>query len=344
MAIGLPGQFNRANAAMVAVAAPDWSGPCSSPGNGGRPPWNVWPCSMRWRGGFRRSTGGDKSSGCCWPRTRPGWTAIFDLLDESSHPTAPVVLSINARIADGLDTSWLWDVPFERLAGRTVVATGERCRDLAVRLRYAGVDHHVVPDPFEAVDTAVRAAAPSRCVRSAAVEFLGNYTAFAQLQRTGYERGPGVADQTLIVVVIYPDLLGTYGDGGNGLVLARRADMAGRGGEPGPGAVRPAAAPAGDLYCLGGGEDGPQVRAATTLIADGTLLRAAADGAVVLGVCAGFQLLGREFPDAADRPHDGLGLLDVTTRKGTDVRAVGELVAASTRPPLGAAMAPGSRG
>ncbi len=130
----------------------------------------------------------------------------------------------------------------------------------------------------------------------------------------------------LIVVVIYPDLLGTYGDGGNGLVLARRAEW--RGVEvsliQAP-SDRPL--PRGDLYCLGGGEDGPQVRAATTLIADGTLLRAAADGAVVLGVCAGFQLLGREFPDAADRPHDGLGLLDVTTRKGTDVRAVGELVA-----------------
>ena len=131
----------------------------------------------------------------------------------------------------------------------------------------------------------------------------------------------------LTVVVIYPDLLGTYGDGGNGLVLARRAEW--RGVEvdliQAP-SDRPL--PRGDLYCLGGGEDGPQVRAATTLIADGTLLRAAADGAVVLGVCAGFQLLGRQFPDAADRPHDGLGLLDVTTRKGTDLRAVGELVAA----------------
>jgi hypothetical protein len=131
----------------------------------------------------------------------------------------------------------------------------------------------------------------------------------------------------LTVVVIYPDLLGTYGDGGNGLVLARRAEW--RGVEVNliqASSDRPL--PRGDLYCLGGGEDGPQVRAATTLIADGTLLRAAADGAVVLGVCAGFQLLGRQFPDAADRPHDGLGLLDVTTRKGTNLRAVGELVAA----------------
>ena len=50
-------------------------------------------------------------------------------------------------------------------------------------------------------------------------------------------------------------------------------------------------------------------------------------GAVVLGVCAGYQLLGHSFPDSADRPHEGLGLLDVTTRKGTGPRAVGELVA-----------------
>ncbi|HWE71441.1 MAG TPA: hypothetical protein VG205_13835 [Acidimicrobiales bacterium] len=135
--------------------------------------------------------------------------------------------------------------------------------------------------------------------------------------------GPAAA---LTVAVVYPDLLGTYGDGGNGLILARRARW--RGVEvdlvQAP-SDRPL--PKADLYCLGGGEDGPQVRAATSLIADGTLVRAVADGAVVLGVCAGYQLLGREFPDAADRPHDGLGLLDVTTRKGTHLRAVGELVA-----------------
>ena len=69
-----------------------------------------------------------------------GWTAIFDLLDEEDGAGRPVVLSVNARIADGLDTSWLWDVPFERLAGRPVVVTGDRRLDLAVRLRYARVE------------------------------------------------------------------------------------------------------------------------------------------------------------------------------------------------------------
>ncbi len=129
----------------------------------------------------------------------------------------------------------------------------------------------------------------------------------------------------LRIAVVYPDLLGTYGDGGNGLVLARRAEWRGLD------AVllqapsdRPL--PEADLYCLGGGEDGPQVRAARTLLHDGTLARRAADGAVVLAVCAGFQIVGRSFPGAAGDPHEGVGLLDVDTVKPSGSRAVGEVL------------------
>ena len=82
-----------------------------------------------------------------------------------------------------------------------------------------------------------------------------------------------MSDSALTVVVVFPDLLGTYGDGGNGVVLARRAAWRGIPVElvESP-SDRPL--PTGDLYCLGGGEDGPQVRAATTLRVDGTLARA----------------------------------------------------------------------
>ena len=143
--------------------------------------------------------------------------------------------------------------------------------------------------------------------------------------------------------MVYPDLLGTYGDGGNGLILARRARWRGIDTElVQASSDRPL--PEADLYTIGGGEDGPQVRAATSLAEDGTLARRVEEGAVVLGVCAGFQLLGRSFPDATDRPHEGLGLLDLTTRKGTGVRAVGELVAtpAPTPPaPAGPGRCPG---
>src|SRR3984957_2551178 len=120
----------------------------------------------------------------------------------------------------------------------------------------------------------------------------------------------------LRIAVVYPDLLGTYGDGGNGLVLARRAEW--RGYEV---TLLQAASdnplPEADLYCLGGGEDGPQVRAARSLIDDGMLVRRVAEGAVVLAVCAGFQIAGGTFPGAEGDPHEGLGLLPVTTAKVT---------------------------
>jgi lipid II isoglutaminyl synthase (glutamine-hydrolysing) len=130
----------------------------------------------------------------------------------------------------------------------------------------------------------------------------------------------------LVVVVVHPDLLGTYGDGGNGVVLARRAAWRGIDVELLL-AHSDEVLPSGDLYCLGGGEDAPQVRSAESLRSDRVLERAHAAGAVVFGVCAGYQLLGREFPDGMGAPHAGLGLLDVATRKGAARRAVGEVVA-----------------
>lgn len=134
------------------------------------------------------------------------------------------------------------------------------------------------------------------------------------------------SERALTVAVVYPDLLGTYGDGGNGLILARRAAWRGIDVELLQ-ATSDRPLPAADLYSIGGGEDGPQVRAASTLLEEGTLAERVAEGAAVLGVCAGFQLIGRTFPDAADHPHEGVGLLDVTTVKGTGRRAVGELLA-----------------
>ena len=94
-----------------------------------------------------------------------------------------MVLSVNARTADGFDTSWLWDVPFERLAGRPVVATGDRRLDLAVRLRYAGVAACVVADPLDSGGPGRRGGRPRyRRGHRPAIDFVGNYTAFADLR------------------------------------------------------------------------------------------------------------------------------------------------------------------
>jgi CobQ-like glutamine amidotransferase family enzyme len=133
----------------------------------------------------------------------------------------------------------------------------------------------------------------------------------------------------LRIAVVYPDLLGTYGDGGNGLILTRRAEWRGYEVELLQ-ATSDTGLPEADIYCLGGGEDGPQVRAAGTLIDDGTLARRVAQGAVVLAVCAGYQIVGLEFPGTGGEFHEGLGLLGITTATSHEPRAVGEVVAETT--------------
>jgi CobQ-like glutamine amidotransferase family enzyme len=127
----------------------------------------------------------------------------------------------------------------------------------------------------------------------------------------------------LTVVWAYPDLLSTYGDRGNLLILARRAAARGlpvrtleiRSDQPLPAAA--------DIYLLGGGEDGPQALAAQRLITDGGLHRALAAGSVVFAVCAGYQLLGASF-FAKGAKCAGLELLDLHSDRGPS-RAVGEL-------------------
>jgi CobQ-like glutamine amidotransferase family enzyme len=141
-----------------------------------------------------------------------------------------------------------------------------------------------------------------------------------------------VSTEALRLVWVYPDLLSTYGDRGNLLILARRAGV--RGLAVSPAEVRSdQAVPAeGDIYLIGGGEDGPQALAAQRLIADGGLARAAGRGAAIFAVCAGYQLLGTSF-FAKGAECAGLGLLDLYSDRGP-TRAVGEL-AGTVDPALG---------
>jgi CobQ-like glutamine amidotransferase family enzyme len=131
------------------------------------------------------------------------------------------------------------------------------------------------------------------------------------------------SDSAISIVWIYPDLLSTYGDRGNMLILARRAALRGlpvRTIEVRSDRRVPETA---DIYLLGGGEDGPQALAAQRLIADGGLHRAAARGSAVFAVCAGYQLLGSSF-FAKGAKCAGLNLLDLHSDRGPS-RAVGEL-------------------
>jgi lipid II isoglutaminyl synthase (glutamine-hydrolysing) len=157
----------------------------------------------------------------------------------------------------------------------------------------------------------------------------GHRAAAAPAQPPSPARQPAHASpggRPVRLVWVYPDLLSTYGDRGNLLVLTRRAQLRGldvtavevNSDQPVPAD--------GDVYLLGGGEDLPQILAADRLRADGGLQRAAADGAVVFAVCAGYQLIGRQFGGVEGEPVAGLSILDVTSGRG-ERRGVGEIVA-----------------
>jgi lipid II isoglutaminyl synthase (glutamine-hydrolysing) len=135
-------------------------------------------------------------------------------------------------------------------------------------------------------------------------------------------RGPSA----LRLVWVYPDLLSTYGDRGNLLVLARRAQLRGVPVEVAEVNSDQRVPVDGDIYLLGGGEDLPQVLAARRLRADGGLPAAAGRGAVVFAVCAGYQIVGAEFGGAEGEPLPGLELLDIRSGRG-ERRGVGEITA-----------------
>ncbi|HWF17568.1 MAG TPA: MurT ligase domain-containing protein [Acidimicrobiales bacterium] len=163
--LALPGRFNQANALLAAVAA-------EVCGIDAGQALDAMAEVKDVAGRFTVRAFGGKDARLMLAKNPAGWDELLDLV---AGGTTPLVVSINARVADGADPSWLWDVPFERVAGRTVVATGDRYRDLSVRLRYAGVAHTTEEDPARAVATAAAGDA------DVLVDVIGNYTAFHDL-------------------------------------------------------------------------------------------------------------------------------------------------------------------
>ncbi len=142
-----------------------------------------------------------------------------------------------------------------------------------------------------------------------------------------------MTESTTRIALVYPELLGTYGDGGNAMVLAQRLRWRGLAAEVVPVAAGSALPEGCDIYLLGGGEDEPQILASAGLSEGRALRRATEAGAIVFAVCAGFQIVGSSFPGTDGHQHEGVGLLDVETRRsfaapGEPVRprAVGDVV------------------
>lgn len=159
----VPGPVNLSNAAIAVVAATLMGVPPDVAADAAASVRNV-------AGRYATVCHDDHQVRCLLAKNPAGWAAVLDLVAGQDEP---MVIAINAAQADGRDTSWLYDVPFERLAGRQVVATGDRAADLGVRLSYAEVAHHTVDDPIRAL----------RLVPAGAVTLVADYTSFHRTQR-----------------------------------------------------------------------------------------------------------------------------------------------------------------
>jgi CobQ-like glutamine amidotransferase family enzyme len=139
--------------------------------------------------------------------------------------------------------------------------------------------------------------------------------------------GQRAGELQLRVCALYPDLMNIYADRGNLLMLERRCAWRGIGFELVASGLGESLDPdAHDLFYLGGGQDRDQRLCAEDLIEtkrDG--LRAAAKrDAIVLGICGGYQLLGRSY-SLGEEQIEGVGLLDVRTVREDAPRLIGNV-------------------
>src|SRR5215212_4196315 len=126
---------------------------------------------------------------------------------------------------------------------------------------------------------------------------------------------------------LYADYLNIYADRGNIAVLARRAWWRGHDLDVETVSVGDRLHPgAHDLLYIGGGQDREQALVAVDLAAKGEHVRAAAaDGAAVLAVCGGYQLLGRFYRDRDGAELPGIGLFPLATIAG-ERRMIGDVL------------------
>jgi CobQ-like glutamine amidotransferase family enzyme len=136
-----------------------------------------------------------------------------------------------------------------------------------------------------------------------------------------------VPDRTLRVCALYPDLMNIYADRGNLLLLERRCAWRGIGFEVTAAGLGETVDPdAHDLFYLGGGQDRDQALCAQDLVETkrDALHAAAHRGAIVLGVCGGYQLLGTSYA-LGDEELPGVGLVDLRTVREEGPRLIGNV-------------------
>mgnify|MGYP002585855201 FL=1 len=108
-----------------------------------------------------------------------GASEVLKTVDLSSN----IVIAINDNYADGRDISWLWDSDFEQLknAQKLVITSGIRAKDMATRLKYAGIPQEKIIVE-EDIKSAIALAAKSDNIEER-ITILPSYTALLKISK-----------------------------------------------------------------------------------------------------------------------------------------------------------------
>jgi len=284
-------------------------------------------------GRFERIPVGDKRILLLLIKNPAGANEAVRTLVDGGAPRLAVV-ALNDAIADGRDVSWIWDVDFEPLlAGLDrVVATGDRAAELALRFAYGGLGEsgdRGRAEPRAGARPRARAHARRRRARRPPHLHRDARPAADRCRPRPHEALLGADGMTTIRIGhLYPDYLNIYADRGNIAVLARRAALRGHELEVTALGMDDEIVPGEhDLYYVGGGQDREQLLVAENLAAKADPLKEAVleDGAALLAVCGGYQLLGRGYRGFHGEDMPGVGLLPLETVAG-ERRMIGDVL------------------
>ena len=140
-------------------------------------------------GRFQRIALADRQAVMLLIKNPAGANEALATLARGAGDDLHTLIALNDRIADGTDVSWIWDVDWELIApslGR-VVTSGSRAPDIALRLKYAGIDASritIEPDLTRALDATLEGIGAGGCAY-----LLPTYTAMLELQGVISDRG-----------------------------------------------------------------------------------------------------------------------------------------------------------
>ena len=134
-----------------------------------------------------------------------------------------------------------------------------------------------------------------------------------------------MSESTVRIGLVLPDVMGTYGDNGNALILRQRLRMRDIDAEVVHITLNDPVPESCDVYTLGGAEDSAQRLATRHLTKYPGLQKAAERGVPVLAICAAIQVLGHWYETSAGERVDGISMFDVTTAP-QEKRSIGEVV------------------